>query len=103
MLPSSLTHEMMLFKKKPKSSLELWQSTLDKTNQEILSGKYRVKFSAFETFIFPKPTLLQKWTLKFLSPLFRKAKHLYKRLFPNPLKNLNRLSNTSNEILYESI
>jgi hypothetical protein len=72
---------MILFKKKSKTSRDLWQVTLDKTNQEIFSGKYRVKFSAFEVFIFPKPTLLQKWTLNYLAPLYRKAKQLSKKFF----------------------
>lgn len=61
------------------TSRELWQTVLDKTNKEIVSGRYQVKFSQFEVFIFPKPNGAQKFSLRYLAPLYRQIKRLFIR------------------------
>ena len=61
------------------TSRELWQSVLDKTNKEIETGEYRIEFSTFEVYHFPRPTTFQKWTYKFLTPIYLKLKDLSKQ------------------------
>lgn len=61
------------------TSRELWQSVLDKTNKEIETGEYCIEFSTFEVYHFPRPTPFQKWTYKFLTPIYLKLKDLSKQ------------------------
>ena len=70
---------------------DLWQSIMDKTEQEIRTGRFKVQFSRCEPVIeFPKPLIMIQayrvtvaFAIKSASRLKNKLKKWYKRLLDN--------------------
>ncbi len=79
------------------TSRELWQSLLDKAENEIRTGEYQVEFSPLEIFYFPSPNKYQSWKLKWLAPIYLKIRNLKKWVRRNvslkqnnPMKSLTQ-------------
>jgi hypothetical protein len=70
---------MTIFRKKHKTSRELWKSVLEKTEKEICTGRYKVRFSSVEVFYFPKTPKIQILKSTFFLPLYLKLKNQKRR------------------------
>jgi len=67
---------MTAFKNKYSNSRELWQTVLEKTQEEIRTGRYRVQFSPLEIFHFPKTPKTQTLKNIFIRPVYRGLKSI---------------------------
>lgn len=66
---------------------ELWQSIMDKTEQEIITGKFKISFSKYEPILeFPKP------------PVYV---HAYRLTMAFAFKNADRINRKIHRILEE--